>query len=77
MSEHQNALDVQVGGGHYKDMPIQPLEFCQKNKLPFCESNVVKYVCRHRAKGGKQDILKAIHNLQVILQLEYSENDPT
>jgi len=67
------ALDTQVAGSHYKDMAIQPLEFCQRNKIQFCESNVIKYVCRHRTKNGKEDILKAIHNLQVILQLEYND----
>ncbi len=70
-----NPLDAQVGGQHYKDMPIQPVEFCQKNRLTYCESNVIKYVCRHRAKNGRQDIEKAIHYLQLILQLEY-ENPP-
>lgn len=70
-----NPLNTQVGGGHYKDMPIQPVEFCQKNHLNYCESNVIKYVCRHRTKNGRQDIEKAIHYLQLILQLEY-ENPP-
>lgn len=69
----QKALDVQVGGGHYKDFAIQPVEFCQKNRLGFCESNVVKYVSRHRAKNGKQDIEKAIHYLNLLLELEYGE----
>jgi len=72
-SEKQKALDTQVAGNHYKYMAIQPLEFCQRNKIQFCESNVIKYVCRHRTKNGKEDILKAIHNLQVILQLEYND----
>lgn len=63
----------QVGGAHYKDFAIQPSEFCQKNRLPWCESNVVKYVCRHRAKNGRQDIEKAIHYLQLILEWEYPE----
>jgi hypothetical protein len=72
-SEKQKALDTQIAGSHYKDMAIQPLEFCQRNRIPFCESNVIKYCCRHRTKNGKEDILKAIHNLQVILQLEYND----
>ena len=67
------ALDIQVDGTHYKNMAIQPIEFCQRNKLNFCESNVIKYVCRHRDKNGARDLKKAIHNLQIILELEYPE----
>ena len=48
-----NPLDIQQGGSHYKNMAIQPIEFCQRNRLPWCESNVIKYVCRHGAKNGK------------------------
>lgn len=69
----QSSLDKQVGGGHYKDMVIQPIEYCQKNKLNFCESMVIKYVSRHRNKNGRQDIEKAIHALELLLELEYSE----
>lgn len=67
----KSPLDNQVGGGHYKNLAIQPIEYCQKNRLGYCESNVVKYVTRHREKGGRQDIEKAIHNLQILLQIEY------
>ena len=67
-----SAKDKQIGGDHYKDMAIQPWEFCQANHLSFAESNVIKYVCRHRSKAGKQDIEKAIHNLQMLIELEYS-----
>ena len=64
--------DKQVGGTHYRDMVIQPAEFCQLNGLGFLESCVVKRVCRHRSKGGAEDIRKAIHELELILQYEYS-----
>ena len=67
-----SAKDKQIGGDHYKDMAIGPWEFCQANHLSFAESNVIKYVCRHRSKAGKQDIEKAIHNLQMLIELEYS-----
>lgn len=65
------AMSQQVGGAHYKSLPIQPVEFCQRNKLGYCESTVVKYVSRHREKGGKQDIEKAIHFLNILLEIEY------
>ena len=63
----------QEGGNHYKDMPIQPSEFAQRNKLTWCEANVVKYVCRHRNKNGEQDIRKAIHYLELLLEWEYGK----
>lgn len=64
----------QVGGNHYKDCVIQPTEYIVKNKLDFLEGNVVKYITRHRKKGGgKKDIEKAIHYAQLILELHYSE----
>ncbi len=67
------ALDVQVGGDHYKNLPIQPVEYNQKNKLGFCEASVVKYVTRHKHKDGRKDIEKAIHFLNLLLELEYSD----
>ena len=63
-------LDVQVGGGHYKDFPIQPVEFCQKNRLDYCEANVVKYICRWRSKGGLEDLKKVKHYVDLLIQIE-------
>ena len=51
----------QVGGGHYKDMVIQPYEFISKNDLSFFQGNVIKYVCRYKLKNGIQDLEKIIH----------------
>lgn len=65
-------LTEQVAGSHYKDMPIQPVEYITKNRLGFIEGSVIKYVTRHRAKNGAQDIRKAIHFLEILLHLEYS-----
>ena len=73
MQPPKTPLDRQVGGAHYKDMPIQPVEYCQRNRLGFIESCVVKYVTRHRWKDGRQDILKAVHFLELLLQLEYPQ----
>jgi len=70
-----SAFDTQVGGDHYKSMAIQPTEFLQRNKIPFCESAVIKYVCRHRFKNGRQDIEKAIHFLEMLLEMEYPEEE--
>ena len=61
-------LDVQIGGRHYKDMMIQPIEFISANKLGFCEGNAIKYICRYKDKGGVQDLEKAIHYLQLLIE---------
>ena len=69
------ALEKQISGSHYKNYAVQPVEFCQKNKLNYCESAVIKYVCRHKDKNGKEDILKAIHYLELLLEIEYADKD--
>ena len=68
-----SALEKQVGGDHYKQMAIQPTEYCQKNKFNHCESSAIKYISRHAAKGGAEDIRKAIHFLELLLEIEYAE----
>ena len=67
----KKALDTQVGGSHYKDMKIQPVEFITKNNIPFLEGNVIKYICRHSFKDGKRDLEKAKHYIDLILELKY------
>ena len=67
----RKALDIQEGGDHYKGLAIQPVEFITANNLTFLEGCVIKRVCRHRSKNGSEDIRKAIHELNLILELEY------
>jgi len=69
----KSPLDTQIGGAHYKDLAIQPVEFIYANSLSFLEGSVVKRICRYRHKNGAEDIRKAIHELQLILKLEYGE----
>jgi hypothetical protein len=68
-----DALAEQVGGSHYREAAIQPVEFIEANELLFLEGNVIKRVFRHGRVGGKgvQDLDKAIHELQLIKQLRY------
>ena len=68
-----DSLDKQVDGNHYKSMKIQPAEFINENKLLFAEGNAIKYICRHQSKGKAQDIEKAIHYLEMILERDYAE----
>ena len=68
-----SALDTQVAGSHYKTMAIQPVEFITRNKIPYCEANVIKYVCRYRNKNGLQDLHKAQHYLDMLIELYMEE----
>ncbi len=62
----------QVGGNHYKHAKIQPIDFIVENNIPYREANVIKYVFRHKSKNGRQDIEKAIHYLEMLLE-DYKE----
>ena len=69
-----NPYDTQVGGSHYKDMKIQPSEFINKNKLQFAEGNAIKYICRHASKGQEQDLEKAKHYIDMIIDRDYGDD---
>ena len=62
------SLETQVGGSHYKGFAIQPAEYSIKNKLGFAEGNVVKYVSRFGLKGGLEDLKKARHYLDILIE---------
>ena len=68
-----SALDTQVGGDHYRQGGIQPVQYAEANDLRYLEACVVKRVTRHNKPTGKgrQDIEKAIHELQLLLELRY------
>ena len=62
------AKQTQVGGNHYVNMTIQPIDYITKNGLGFLEGNVVKYVSRWKAKGGVEDLRKAKHYLDMLIE---------
>lgn len=66
-------MQTQVGGSHYKDLKIQPVEYIMANNIPYMEGNVVKYCTRWRDKGGVQDLEKAMHYLQMLIEKEKSK----
>jgi len=68
-----NPYDTQVGGDHYSKMKIQPSEFINKNEMLFAEGNAIKYICRHGSKGRLQDLFKAKHYIDMIIERDYSE----
>ena len=65
------ASDTQVGGSHYSRYCIQPTEFIYKNNIPFIEGNIIKYILRHREKNGIEDLKKAKHYLDLLIEFEY------
>ncbi|VUD48542.1 hypothetical protein TDB9533_01254 [Thalassocella blandensis] len=65
-----SALDHQVDGNHYKTMAIQPAEYNTKNEIGFLEGNVIKYVSRWKKKNGVTDLRKAIHNLELLIEMQ-------
>lgn len=66
-------LDVQVGGKHYQRYIIQPAEFIDRNSIPFLEGCVIKRMCRHGAKNGIEDLEKAKHEIDLIIELRYGQ----
>ena len=70
----EKATDKQIGGTHYKHFAIQPIEFIEKNGLSFCQGNVIKYVARYKHKNGIEDLKKAKHYIDLLIQLQL-END--
>jgi hypothetical protein len=80
LNENKNrssAFDRQVGGSHYKNMAIQPIEFIVKNKIPFLEGNVIKYVVRWSIKNGLEDLKKARHYLDLLIEMEENKVNET
>jgi len=65
--------DHQIGGSHYQNMKIQPSEFINKNNIPFAEGNAIKYLCRHKQKGQKQDLEKAKHYINMAIERDYGD----
>jgi hypothetical protein len=71
--DKMRAVDKQVGGSHYKKFIIQPAEFCYKNNIPYLEATAIKYLCRWRDKGGIQDLEKAKHFIDLLIEFENAD----
>lgn len=72
-----DALNNQVGGSHYKNLTIQPVEFIEKNNLSFLEGCIIKRICRWKNKNGIQDLEKAKHEIDLLIQLTNKQNEQT
>ncbi len=67
-----SAFDHQVGGSHYKDLAIQPAQFLRALNVRHLEGEAIYRILRHAQKNGKQDLEKAIHTLQLIIEMDYA-----
>jgi hypothetical protein len=67
------ANDTQVGGAHYKQDTIQHWDFVEANDIPYMEAQIIKYVMRHHDKNGKQDLEKAKHFIDKLIELDYGK----
>ena len=73
VADNNKPSTKQVGGDHYKKFKIQPAEFCYKNNIPYLEATAIKYLCRWKDKGGLQDLEKAKHFIDLLI--EFQSND--
>lgn len=64
----KRATDTQVGGDHYRGFAIEPVTFIRANRVGFCAGNVIKYICRYPLKGGAEDLRKARHYLDMLIE---------
>ena len=71
MASKKNVYQKQIAGSHYSNFKVQPSKFINDNKLLFAEGNAIKYICRHPYKNGKEDLEKAIHYIEMIIERDY------
>lgn len=70
-----NAYQGEVGGDHYKNMAIQPFEYAMKNNFNAGQTLALRYISRYKHKNGKEDLLKAIHCIELLIEEEYGQPD--
>ena len=68
-----NPRNIQIGGSHYLKNKIQPIDFILANNLNFCEGSIIKYICRYKEKGGREDLEKIKHYVDFLIK-EYYES---
>jgi len=66
-----NSQRKQIGGSHYQDYVIEPIDFIYQNQIPAIEANIIKYVLRHQDKNKLEDLQKALHYLEYLMENEY------
>ena len=71
----QSAMTTQVGGSHYTKMKIQPYEYCHVNRMGYVEGTALKYLSRWRDKGGLEDLEKAKHAIEWLIEYEQTHGE--
>ena len=69
------ALETQVGGNHYSSMKIQPIEYTMANGMNPLQHTAIKYISRYKNKNGIEDLKKAIHSLELLVQFEEAKDE--
>jgi hypothetical protein len=67
------ANEDQVGGRHYLEKGIQPWDYIIANKMGYLEGNIIKYVTRYKEKNGIEDLIKAAHYLEKLIEVTQNE----
>lgn len=70
-----NSNKVQIGGTHYVDKTVQPWDAMQawmshEEFCGFLRGNAIKYLARCNEKGGVEDLRKAKHYLEKLIELQ-------
>ena len=65
-----SAFEDQVGGEHYRKLKIQPAEYCFANNIGHLAGDAIAYITRYKFKNGLEDLRKAIHSLQLLIEME-------
>lgn len=65
-----SARTSQIGGSHYREMAIQPADYILANRIGWAEGCAIAYISRWRQKGGIEDLEKAVHTLQLLIDAE-------
>jgi hypothetical protein len=68
-----SAFNKQIGGSHYVGLAMQPAPFIRANNVPHLEAEAIYRILRHKTKAGREDLEKAIHTLQLIIELDYPD----
>jgi hypothetical protein len=71
------ASEYQIAGNHYRDLKIQPAYFCHVNNIPYLEATAIKYLCRWRKKNGIEDLRKAKHFIDLLIEFENADTQGT
>lgn len=66
--------EKQIGGKHYKDFKMQPWDVVLDWELGYLDGTALKYIARWREKNGLQDLEKAIHFLEKLIETEKNKN---